>query len=164
MIPHKLLKTWLPDTFQTVRNYCPQTCGGHFLSPLGESVRCPVRRKKECNAGSPHSRAREIPVEPVLEMTGIDVDAYLSELRTVGTPAEVVSDIGAWLSGKTKRELGARRYQRAKYWLRHAQSQAIARRVRIPRSNDRCSATWFYSLPGRKDSVWHSANSGLLAS
>lgn len=101
----------------------------------------------------------KIVVEPALEMSGIDTDGYLVALSAAGAPPQAVDDIEAFLSGIPKSVLGNNRYQRAMYWLR--QSREMADGLRAP--NRHGTSTWYRTIPGQPDSVWHTSNRSLIS-
>ena len=101
----------------------------------------------------------DVLAEPALE-SGIDVDGYLAGLGSRGVPGDALAAIGDWLNGMSKATMGDARYQRALYWLKHPLSREIAEQMR--RTEQPRQSTWFTTVSGHPDTVWHTANRSLL--
>jgi hypothetical protein len=144
-------------------------------SPMRYLAAALQRRLSRCDrqTAQQHMVDLDIDIEPIAiaaeAATGIDCQDFLATLRASNKPGdlELARDIEEWLSGVPKRVMGDSRYQRVLYHLRQPRVRAIANRtsVTLPRTavcGVMAAPNWFYTRPGRRDSVWHRQNRRMI--
>jgi hypothetical protein len=96
----------------------------------------------------------------MLAKAGIDVEAYVAEIAA--TDPTLARGIEAWADSQP---ISQALYRRVLRHLRQPRARAIAKRIRKDRPRLSCwmaTPNWFYTVPGRLDTVWHRQNARII--